>query len=249
MFTVPRNLPVPCHGPSPYENAMTTRLLSVLPLVAVIALSGCTLRTGNTSKKPVETSGDASSEVMALRESNARLESQLAQARKELDAGKGGTAGDETKAITGGPIEGFEPTARGGLALPDDFAFAKGSATLNDDGEKAVARLAARLNEGDNAGQQVIVEGHTDASPVSRPVTKEKFTDNWGLSGARAASVVRALEKAGVNAARLHGAFRGEHSPRVAVAKDPKDAGKSEGDAKHNDANAANRRVEIFLGK
>ncbi len=226
---------------------MSTRLLTVLPLVAVIALSGCTLRNGGPAKKPA--GNEPTPELQSLREANARLNDQLNRARKQLEASKAGTVGDETKAITGGPIEGFEPTARGGLALPDDFAFAKGSATLNDDGEKAIARLAARLNEGDNAGQQIIVEGHTDASPVSRPVTKEKFTDNWGLSGARAASVVRALEKAGISPARLHGAFRGEHSPRVAVAKDPKDAGKTEGDAKHNDANAANRRVEIYLGK
>ena len=226
---------------------MTTRLLTVLPVIAVIALSGCTLRNGGAAKKPVV--DEVSPELQGLRDDNARLQHQLDLARKELDAGKGGTVSEEIKAITGGPVEGFEPTSRGGLALPDDFAFAKGSSTLNDDGEKAIARLATRLNEGDNAGQQIIVEGHTDTSPVSRPVTKEKFTDNWGLSGARAASVVRALEKAGISPARLHGAFRGEHSPRVAVAKDPKDAGKAEGDAKHNDANAANRRVEIFLGK
>ncbi len=219
---------------------MNLRLLALSPLLAAVALSGCTVR--GKSSAPAPAPAPASDEVEQLRNDNQRLSDELARARKQLDQNKG-TAGDEVKAIAGGPIEGFEPTARGGVALPDDFAFGKGSADLNEAGEKAVAKLAARLNEGDNASAQVIVEGHTDNSPVSRPVTKEKFGDNWGLSAARAAEVLRALEKAGVNPNRLHGAFRGEHQPRVAVEKDAKDEGKV------HDAQAANRRVEIFLGK
>ncbi len=217
---------------------MNLRSLALIPLLSATALTGCTVRGG----KPAPVAAPASDETQDLRNQNERLQDELARARKQLEAGNG-TVADETKAIAGGPIEGFEPTSRGGVALPDDFAFGKGSADLNAAGEKAIAALAARLNEGDNAGAQVIVEGHTDHSPVSRPVTKDKFTDNWGLSAARSAAVVRALEKAGVNPNRLHGAFRGEHQPRVAIDKSSKDEGKI------NDAQAANRRVEIFLGK
>ena len=219
---------------------MNLRHLALTPLLAAIALTGCTVRGGKPAAAPAN--APVADEVQELRNKNERLQTELDRARKQLEAGNG-TAADETKAIAGGPVEGFEPTSRGGLALPDDFAFGKGSAELNDAGEKAIARLATRLNEGDNASAQVIVEGHTDQSPVSRPVTKDKFTDNWGLSAARSASVVRALEKAGINPNRLHGAFRGEHQPRVAIDKDAKDEGKI------HDAQAANRRVEIFLGK
>jgi chemotaxis protein MotB len=133
--------------------------------------------------------------------------------------------------IEGGPVEGFEQTASGGVALPEDFAFAKGSAELNSEGQKAVGRLATRLNEGNNASKHVMVKGYTDDSPVARAATKEKYVDNWGLSAARAAAVVRALEKAGVSAERLTGAFRGQLDPRA------------EGKADQ----AKNRRVEIYL--
>jgi chemotaxis protein MotB len=115
------------------------------------------------------------------------------------------------------------------LALNEDFAFAKGSADLSPEGKKSIEKIAARLNQGEYSGSTVIVEGHTDDSPVARASTKEKYTDNWGLSGARAASVIRALEAAGVSAKRLKGQFRGEHQPRGAD-------------------KAANRRVEIYLG-
>lgn len=217
---------------------MTVRTLALLTLVAAsIVSTGCNLRGKTSAKEP------SSAEVQELQDANARLNQQVKDLREELDKNKGGTVADDFSAISGGDIEGFERTAKGGVALPDDFAFAKGSADLNEEGKRAIAKLAARLNEGSNADKHITVEGHTDHSPVSRAVTKEKFGDNWGLSAARSAAVVRALEQAGVNPNRLHGAFRGEHQPRVAISKDSKD--------KKDDAagEAANRRVEIYLGR
>jgi chemotaxis protein MotB len=214
---------------------MIVRTLAILSLATAAVLStGCNLRGRAPAQEPV------SSEVLDLQEANARLVQQNKNLIEELEKNKGGTVADDVNAIQGGEIEGFERTAKGGVALPDDFAFAKGSADLNEEGKKAIARLATRLNEGGNAEKNIIVEGHTDHSPVSRAQTKEKFGDNWGLSAARSASVVRALEQAGVTPARLNGAFRGEHQPRVAISKDKKDDGAGE---------AANRRVEIYLSK
>ena len=216
---------------------MTLRPVSLLlVLAAAISTTGCNLR-----GQPTQSSTTPSASEQALLNENAALQAKLKDAQDELAKNsKGGSVGDDVNAIAGGDIEGFERTASGGVALPDDFAFAKGSADLNEEGKKAIGRLAQRLNEAANADKFVIVEGHTDHSPVSRPVTKEKFGDNWGLSAARSAAVTRALEQAGVNPARLHGAFRGEHAPRVAVSKDKKDDSAGE---------AANRRVEIYLSK
>jgi chemotaxis protein MotB len=217
---------------------MTLRSVSLLlVLAAAITTTGCNVR-GSAAAAPA--SPETSPANQALIDENAALKQKLKDTQEELDKNKGGTVGDEATAIAGGDIEGFERTASGGVALPDDFAFAKGSADLNEEGKKAIARLAQRLNEGANADKFVIIEGHTDHSPVSRPVTKEKFVDNWGLSAARSAAVTRALEQAGVKPQRLHGAFRGEHQPRVAISKDKKDEGAGE---------AANRRVEIYLSK
>ena len=104
----------------------------------------------------------------------------------------------------------------GGVALGDDFLFAKGSADLGDEGRKTIQMLADRLNKGEFAGSRVVVEGHTDDTPVQKRSNVEKFVDNWGLSAARAATVVRELQKAGVTPERLRGAFRGEFAPRGA---------------------------------
>jgi chemotaxis protein MotB len=156
---------------------------------------------------------------------------QLQSARDQLNKGKSApTAGEQlTKILKGDDIEGVTPTERGGLALNEDFAFAKGSDELSAEGKSSIGKLAARLNSGEYAGSKVMVEGHTDDTPVARASTKEKFHDNWGLSGARAAAVIRALQSAGVDAKRIQGQFRGEYAPRG-------------GDK------AANRRVEIYLG-
>ncbi len=213
---------------------MSYRLLLVPLVLALVALGGCKTRD---SRGVVADEGQAESarlyaEVRRLSDQNAELQARLDTALAE----KGGsTIGDDVAKIAGGPIEGFETTASGGVALPDDFAFAKGSAELTAEGAAAIDRLAKRLSEGENAGKAVIVEGHTDDTPVARSSTKEKFGDNWGLSAMRSATVIRALEKAGVSANRLKGAFRGQHQPR--------DQGADK------DAKAKNRRVEIYLGR
>ncbi len=207
--------------------------LLIVPLVALVVMTGCRTRGGGGSGEVTEAE---------LRAENQRLEQQIASDQRRIrdlqdqlamarEGMNGGPTLGQTLGIAGDDIEGFERTASGGVALPEDFAFAKGSADLNEDGQKAIERLAARLNEGENAGRKVVVKGFTDDTPVSRSSTKEKYTDNWGLSAARAASVLRALEKAGVTSERLHGAFRGQLDPR---AQGSEDKGK-------------NRRVEIFL--
>jgi chemotaxis protein MotB len=205
----------------------------LIPLIALVALSGCRTRSASSSIELDElraANQELAAEKSNLARENASLSAQLQSARDELSK-KGGepSVGKQFKSlIDGDEIPGTTRTESGGLALAEDFAFAKGSDELNAEGQSSVAKIAARLNGGDYAGAKVIVEGHTDDTPVARASTKEKFHDNWGLSGARAAAVVRALQAAGVSASRIQGQFRGEHSPRG-------------GDK------AANRRVEIYL--
>jgi flagellar motor protein MotB len=211
------------------------RHLAIVPLVAAIALAGCKPRHGSQvaeSERAAE-SERLGAQMQQIQDENQQLKTQLAQAREELDKGQGGTVGGQAAGLgVDGLGEGFTATAGGGVALGEDFAFERGSASLSSEGRKAVEKLALRLNDGDLANHTIIVEGHTDDQPVSRPRTVELFTDNWGLSAARAASVVRALQKAGVKAERLIVQARGQYKPAV--------GGKDK---------SANRRVEIYLGK
>ena len=216
-------------------NAARTALL--VPLLAVLAVSGCQIRGaggGNSVESDeLQAESQRSADKLAdLKNQNVSLAAQLMAAKEELAKCQSSPSiGTQLKKkmidIEG--IEGASKTESGGLALNEDFAFAKGSADLSPEGKKSIEKIAARLNQGEYAGAKVVVEGHTDDSPVARASTKEKYGDNWGLSGARSASVIRALQAAGIDAKRLRGHFRGEYAPRGA------------------DKNA-NRRVEIYLG-
>jgi flagellar motor protein MotB len=208
-----------------------TRSLLLVPLVAIVALSGCRTRGGASQQNVLNDEHRAeiarlSAELEALNKENEALKSQREIARTN----EASVGGQLSQILQSGQIAGVYQTDRGGIALGEDFAFAKGSADLNADGQKAVGQLAERLGKGEYADARIIVEGHTDDSPVVRPANKEKYVDNWGLSAARAATVVRALEKAGIAPTRLHGAFRGEHDPST----------------KGSDK-AANRRVELYV--
>jgi len=61
---------------------------------------------------------------------------------------------------------------------------------------------------------EIIVEGHTDNSPIST----ERFPSNWELSAARAAAVVRLLEQAGISSARLNATGLADTRPLVSNA-------------------------------
>jgi chemotaxis protein MotB len=208
------------------------RCALIVPLIAVLLLSGCRTR-GSSSVEADELRTEnqrLAGQVDSLSKKNSSLQAELQNAREELAKKKdNGTVGKQMQRILDGEgIEGTTKTDSGGLALSEDFAFAKGSAELSPEGKRSLDQIAARLNSGEYAGTKVGVEGHTDDTPVARASTKEKYVDNWGLSGARAAAVVRALQAAGVDAKRIHGKFRGEYQPRG-------------GDK------AANRRVEISI--
>ena len=72
------------------------------------------------------------------------------------------------------------------VSLSEKFLFPSGSAVVNDSGKIALSKLAAVLI--DNPDISVDIEGHTDSIPIHG-----RFEDNWALSTARAASVVRIL--------------------------------------------------------
>ncbi|MHC5066972.1 MAG: OmpA family protein [Planctomycetota bacterium] len=200
---------------------------------ACLLLSGgCANRTDQNAKLRADNER-LSSELDKVYADTEMIEKQRDEAREELVRLREQLKGAETqiRRFGSGLVDSnpgvFSHTAEGGIAVKG-VAFKTGSADLTDEARRALSQLAGELNGGEYAGTVIHIIGHTDNTPVARAETREKFGDNWGLSAMRAASVVRALQDAGVSPKRIHGGFRGEHQ--------------STGGNKSDD-----RRVEVLL--
>lgn len=95
---------------------------------------------------------------------------------------------------------------RVGIVLGDAILFALGQAELSRDGRAVLARLVPVLAA---APGDIVVEGHTDSTPIA----SGRFPSNWELSAARAAAVVRALSELGLPPARLSAAGYADTRP------------------------------------
>ena len=76
----------------------------------------------------------------------------------------------------------------------DRILFDSGSVEINEKGKQLLLVVAESVRADKDAG--VLVEGHTDNMPLG-PILKQRFASNWELSVARAAAVVRFLQKEG----------------------------------------------------
>jgi len=113
------------------------------------------------------------------------------------------------------------------LALSGDVFFAKGSAELEEDAVATLEKVADLIRDLPN---QIVVEGHTDSSPVA---AADKFGSNLMLSAARAVAVAEALELLSVPKEQLSATGYGDSKP-----------------ARSNDTpegRAMNRRVDILI--
>ena len=95
------------------------------------------------------------------------------------------------------------------ISISDKLMFASGSAIINTKAEAVLAKVAKVVN--DHKDLDILVEGHTDAMPISTDCIK----DNWDLSAKRATSVVRLLQtKFSVDPERMTAGGRGEFEPQ-----------------------------------
>jgi chemotaxis protein MotB len=92
------------------------------------------------------------------------------------------------------------------IEISDELLFPAGSRALLNTAVPLLAELAVMLRAMPNT---VNVEGFTDNQPIRNGL----FPSNWELSAARAAAVVRALEREGVASRRLSATGYGEHRP------------------------------------
>lgn len=118
-----------------------------------------------------------------------------------------------------------EISQEGNLILPEGVLYLPGSHELNPAGKARLIKVAEVLKAEAERVAEVLVEGHTDKTPIRK--TKDKYDSNMYLSFMRAYSAYNMLiEKSGLDESMFSIAAYGEHKPRS------------------NDA-AENRRVEI----
>ena len=123
---------------------------------------------------------------------------------------------------------------RGVVRFKSDATFAPGSADLTPKGKQAAKKLAAILSSKSGAGYELMVAGHTDGTPISKPSTiKAGHKDNWHLSAHRAIAVGKVLQGNHVHPKRMAMVGYADHRP---VASNATDAGR-----------AQNRRVEVLV--
>lgn len=126
----------------------------------------------------------------------------------------------------------YDP-ARGTVKWNADLLFDLGSDDVKSSSAEALKGFTELLNSPAASKFEVIVVGHTDDRPISRPETRAKHPTNWHLSAHRSIAVSKYLMKDGYAPQRIGIAGYGEFRPFA--------SGTSE------DARAQNRRVEIFF--
>jgi len=116
--------------------------------------------------------------------------------------------------------------------MTDKVLFESGAAALLPQTREILSDIAELLKQQTNP---VIIEGHTDDSPITQRSIKSKYSDNWDLSTARAINVLKYMIRKGVSPDRLSAAGYGEFKPLVPNIDDM--------------TRAKNRRIDIVLLK
>jgi chemotaxis protein MotB len=141
------------------------------------------------------TEGDHHFKTMMTRHDSviAELSSALNSSLTEFNSGELSTV------ITNGVIY---------LSISDNLLFKSGNVSVEDRGRKVLKKISLILNHYKDV--DVTIAGNTDKTPVKSTIYK----DNWDLSVARAAAIVRILsEEYDVHPSRLIASGRGEFFP------------------------------------
>ncbi len=189
-------------------------------------LAGRLNELGENVQKLLGEKGMLASDLAATKEREARL-------RKEQEAQRARMA--KYRAV----IEKFQALVSSGklkirivrgrmvVELSSNILFPSGQARLKEEGEEALGELAGILTTIPDRDFQIA--GHTDNVPMN----SQRFKSNWELSTARAVTVVKFLQEAGVSPASLSASGYAEFQP---ASDNDSPEGKQQ-----------NRRIEIVL--
>jgi chemotaxis protein MotB len=209
-------------------------------LIAVALAAGGCVSKGEFEKAQAE----KGQEIEALQKERTALERQQGSLRTELDTvarqkAQLEAANQQTKSQYDGLVANLNEEVKKGqlqvrqykdmltVEVAEQLFFDSGRAALKEQGKDVLKRVGEALKGYEDKVIRVV--GHTDNVPIAT----SQFPSNWELSVARATTVVRFLQSAGIPPERLVASGRGEFSPIA-----PND------DA---DGRRKNRRIEITL--
>jgi chemotaxis protein MotB len=95
------------------------------------------------------------------------------------------------------------------ISISDKLLFKSGSYVVTEKAKTVLGKVAKVIS--DKPDFEAMIEGHTDSRTFSDGV----LLDNWDLSVKRSTSIIRELEKLGVNSAQLIAAGRSSFVPLV----------------------------------
>lgn len=95
------------------------------------------------------------------------------------------------------------------ISISDKLLFKSGSYVVTEKAKVVLGKVAKVIN--DKPDFEAMIEGHTD----SRSYASGILIDNWDLSVKRSTSVIRELQKMGVNPSQLIAAGRSSYVPLV----------------------------------
>ncbi len=117
---------------------------------------------------------------------------------------------------------------RGGLSFANDRLFESGSDRVRADAHASLHELAGILATLPAGDFEVVIVGHTDAAPITKPETLAAHPSNWYLSVHRAIAVKDVLVNAGLPASCIGVMGYAQHRPI-------------------SGGHAQNRRIEVFI--
>ena len=167
-----------------------------------------------------------SQQVAALEAQRARLQASEKQTEGRYDA----LLANLSEEVRKGQLQVRQLEGMLTVDVAEQLFFDSGRAALKDSGKQILGKVAESLKGYEDKAIRIV--GHTDNVPISGGLQKV-FPSNWELSAARATTVVRFLQDAGIAPERLVATGRAEYAPVA-----PNDS--TEGRQK-------NRRIEITL--
>ena len=191
------------------------------------------LETANKDKAQVQSDKDAlDAKVKEMEATAQQLGTKLEESQKsaeEMKATYESLVGNLKGELSSGKVEVQQLRDGISVNLAQDILFKSGSASLDKVGKELLLKVSDQLKA---SPFQVVVTGHTDDQKIGAALAA-RYPTNWELGGARAATIVRLFEGAGIDKARLAAVSFADSRPKM-----PNDT--PEGRTK-------NRRIEIVL--